>query len=701
MDRFVGTDGRGNFVLGGEPWPIHCAVYFGRRPGTCGADWLGEHFEHNFAFLPRDMELMHDLGINTLGLFVAGGRFFNGLRLNEPVYGQLLRFLDALREGGIRAILFGPRGYSREPWCRENVLDPDPSVMWHPAVNPRAEDAQIAGATAFREPLADRPEVIGYMTSVGRFFRYGFTVPALQGVWAKWLRRRFEDDFARALEALQLAPDEREWSEVRMPVEMEPYFNENNPRSFEFAVMQQTLVTEANERLMPALKAVAPRQLIFDVMEGCSFSTGHLTTLIPERTSGDAAWIECYNWEGLRSDHVQSEEERRWMQEPVADKPTVEIINNAGYVEMISRWMQRSGKPFLLCHGVDIGEPHRGARDEEDQVLMLDRFSAFMQASGAGGVAYWCWTDDEQSRTYTRQFGYEYGLDVPVEEREYLQSGETMGLLCLDGTPRPVAEKVRARSAKLQGAPAPTPPRDVLVLFPAPVFQSLYRYRANLTGFGIFTALARLGVLADGVMTSAGEDLIGPQDLADAKLVVPGAHDYERDHPGIPDLLEDYVRGGGTLFLPLARPDGLQDEYLRPRESDSLLRLSGVEDFGEPYPLTELSDISGDPQVPGRWRLPGACLTPVTPVAGAEVLASAGDRPLLYRHRLDDGTVYVFTWSLDVLIYDGERLDYPGDDWDWLFATVLRDLEIEGDPDNEMTRIVRDMTGTSADGRSG
>jgi len=70
MRSFVTTDDRGNFVLDGKPWFLHGATYFGRRPGTCGADWMGGNFAHNAAFFDRDFGTMCDLGLNTASIFV-------------------------------------------------------------------------------------------------------------------------------------------------------------------------------------------------------------------------------------------------------------------------------------------------------------------------------------------------------------------------------------------------------------------------------------------------------------------------------------------------------------------------------------------------------------------------------------------------------------------------------------------------------
>ena len=676
MNSYVTT--RGNaFMLDGAPWPLHGATYFGRRPGTCGANWMEEHFAHNFALLPRDLETMQRLGINTISLFVPGGRFFDGMTPRAELFERLDRVLDAVGAAGMRVILFGVRGFERETWCAAQGIEA-PSGMWHPAVQPEAFRAHVAGQTAFRARYADQPVIIGYPTGANRFFRYDFSVPPVRDVWAAWLQRRFDGDLARARAALHCGADETAWEQIRTPLEMEPYFNEDNPRSCEFATMHQVLVMRASAEICAALKPVTPRQLLFTVMEGCCFSTGHLNAYVPELFPGDAVYTECYHWEGVRSGHIQSEAERRWMREPVADKPSAEIACNAGYVQMLIRWMQRSGKPLVVCHGCDIGEPKRGVRDEADQAALIKQFNEVSVAAGAHGICYWCWSDDEQSKTFTSAQGIEYTIDTPPEKRPFWQSGETMGILRYDGSVRPCGEDI-ARLARARAGKAPVPAAGgVCVLFPMPVFQSLYRYRANLTGFGLFTALARVGVWADALWTSAGERAISAADLAPYATVIIGAGEYLRDHPGVPEALEAYVHGGGTLLLPLGFPARLQDEYLRWRNLPALQRLAGAQAGAERGECAAVCDIhvaqpgwAADAVAAWTLDIPErACLTRVQPVPGAEVLARAGAAPLLYRHAFGAGRVYVYTWNLDVFMFKGDRPDHAETGWDWLLRGV-------------------------------
>jgi hypothetical protein len=638
---------------------------------------LGENFGHNLAFLDADLATMNRLGLNMLGLFTPARELFRGVEPNELLFAQLDDVLAKVKAAGLRMVLFALGGISQEAWCRARGVDAAPG-LWNPAVNPEAEACRIASCAFVMKRYAEHPEVIGYPVGAGRFFRYGFDVPPVRPAWADWLKERFKGDIGHAAELLDCGSEEATWDQIRMPTEMEPYFNQDNPRSFEFALMQQTLTRASNERIVQALRAVCPRQLIIEAMEGCCFSTGHLTTMIPEQVSADAIWLESYHWEGLRSYHIQSADERRWMAEPVADKPSVDIGIHAGYVQMLTRWMRRSGKP-----------------------LMVDRFNTYFQASGGHGINYWCWSDDELSKTFTKQSGVEFTIDTAPEKRPFWQAGETMGQVRFDGSQRPVCDCIRARTAAANAKPVQTYQADTLVLFPSPQFQSLYRYRANLTGFALLTGLTRQGILAEVAMSSAGEVRIGLGSLAPYKLVVLGAAEYTRDHPQTPEVLERYARSGGTVLITLGYAGRLQDEYLRWRNVAALKRLAGAATAKARHECATLDDITGvhpsfDTAGLASWSLMmdrPAFFTKVKPVEGAELLVLAGGSPLLYRHRLDAGWVYVFAWDLDVLLYKGNTIDYRTAEWDFMWRGLAAEVGLRRDLENPMTAIVRQMSG--------
>jgi hypothetical protein len=681
MTSFISTDSQGNFTLDGKTWFLHAAVYFGRRPGTCGADWMGKNFQHNLAFLDNDIDTMNRLGINTMRLVIPAFKFFNGVQPVAEYFDQLEFFFEKVKKGGLRLLISEIGSISQEAWCKEYGIQPSPGELWNPAIQPEAEKALIESKRILRTRFASRQEIIGWRTDVSRFFEFKFSVPPLQKTWTAWLQRRFDWDFAKVRELFDLQADEYNWDRVRMPTEMEHYFDQNNPRSYELSLMQQVLVTKAANRIIRAVRPFTPNHLIFSGMEGCCFSTGHLTSYIPDDVEADAYSIECYHWEGLRSYYYWQDDPARPMAEPIANKPSVEILNSAGYIQMLTQLMKRNHMPLVICHGVDIGDKRRGVRDEADQNLIIDRENTFFLESGGTGVAYWCWSDDELSKTYT-------------------QAGETMGIVRYDGSPRPIGEKLRRLTEQQAGKSVRETPNQVLVLLPAPVFEGLYRYRANLSAFGMFTSLGRQGILASSMFTAAGEKKISLEDIRSYPLVILGASSYQRDFPEIPEILQQYVENGGTLFFSLAECDTLVDPYLKVRLSPALKVLSGCTSSKRVEQKT-LDGIEGQhpaftENLAKSWELDmdePAYFSQVQLQPGAEILATANGQPLLYRHKLGKGMIYIFTWNMDVFIYEGQTLDHYSDRWDWLWKGIATETRIEQELDNPIRKAIMQIVG--------
>jgi len=699
MTSFISTDSQGNFTLDGKTWFLHAAVYFGRRPGTCGADWMGKNFQHNLAFLDNDIDTMNRLGINTMGLVIPAYKFFNGVQPVAEYFDQFEFFLEKVKKGGLRTLISEIGSISQEAWCKEYGIEPSPGELWNPAIQPEAEKASIESQRILNTPFADHEEIIGWVTGSPRFFEFKFSVPPLQKTWAAWLQQRFDWDFARVRELFDLQRDEYTWDRVHMPTEMEHYFDQFNPRSYEFSLMQQVLVTKSTNRVIHAVRPFTPNHLIFSGMEGCEFSTGHLTSHIADFIEADAYWIECYHWEGLRSYYYWQDDPARPMAEPIANKPSVEILNSAGYIQMITQVMKRNHMALVICHGVDIGDKKRGVRDEEDQNLIIDRENTFFLESGGTGVAYWCWSDDELSKTYTRKFGYEFGSEQN-SGKEYPQAGETMGIVRYDGSPRPIGEKLRRLAEQQAGKTIRKLPNQVLVLLPDPVFEGLYRYRANLSAFGIFTSLGRQGILANSIFTAAGEKKITLDDIRSYPWVIIGASSYQRDFPEIPDILQQYVEAGGTLFFSLAECDTLVDPYLKVRSSSALKALSGCTS-SKRIEQNKLEGIKGrhpafTENLATSWKLgmdEPAYFSQVQLKSGAEILATANSYPLLYRHKLGKGTVYVFTWNLDVFIFEGQTLDHYSDKWDWIWQGIAAETRIEQKLDSPVRETILQIIG--------
>ena len=701
---FITTDGRGQFLLDGAPWFLHGITYFGRRPGTCCGNWLGKHFAHNLAMLRDDVRRMRDVGLNTLGLFLPGHDFFDPATLapSPSIFAQLDEALDVIAAAGLRTVVFpetSSTGKLKDAWCRVHGVDTG-DAMWCPAVNEEAAKCQIHMLTAFAHHYAERPDVIGYMGRAGRFSFPGWDPPEalaypIQAEWGAWLRERFDGDFARVRELLDLGGDETDWGAIKMPAMTPEHFSRVSARAYEYALLHQVLITRANDRLYRAVKAAAPKQLTINDMEGNEIPMGNCNVLIPEMCTADAIWVECYNWEGMRGTHDTDERHQIWFTEPVANKRTIELVNNAGYVQFLVRWMQQSGKGLILCHGTDVGNK-RGVSSEFEQALMVDRFNAHLLSCGVSGITYWCWTDDELSRSAILPPEAEDGAEEA--RKVFWQAGETMGLLRYNGSERPLYDVVKGAGQSLPHHPPAVSPHEALVLCPTPIFMSFYRYRSNCTVYGILSSLARQGILADVAFTSAGDVPIDLARLTPYRTIVLGMPEYHRDHQATPETLRQYVEQGGTLFLPLALPVRLDDPYVKPRLSPALSALAGCASFESHDLCRALQTITArhpsfiTTQTPS-WRMDeDAWFTRVTPVAGAEILVEADGAPLLYRHRLGAGTVYVFTWTLDVHLFHGSQYDYLGGQWDWLWQGLAAELHLTRDIFTPMSRVLREMT---------
>lgn len=682
----------GDFELGGKPYFLHLATYFGRRPGTCGADWLGENFTHNMSFLPDDIERWRDLGMSGVFAFIPAGLCFDErLKPNQGRLDQVSRFFDAMAEGGMKVLAIDGKYIGQDAWCELQGVSPL-DTPWSPALNEQAEQAKIEATALFRTHFVDRPEIVGWMTKAGRFLGGRFPEEPTRKAWSKWLQRRFADDFEKARSMLRLDVEESDWERVRIPCFTPEGMIESDPRSFELSLMQQQLVCESTNRIIRALRPVTPNHLMFADIEGCEFSDGRLTSYIPEQLEADAILHEYYHWEGTRSFQMVG----GTMPEPVPNKPSVEIIGAIGYVQMLTRRLRCAGLPVVMTHGVDIGGKKRGVYSEEEQKLIIDRYNRAFVASGGNGVSYWCWTDDELSKTYTREaLGMEFDADENAVGKIYQQSGETMGIIRYNGSYRPICDRVRDLSKERVGKPATEPGNEVCVLMPSPVFCSNYRYRANQTTFGLFNSMARVGINADSRFSSAGEKLLDPALLAQYRMIVLGASTYRRDHLETAEALLRYAQSGGNLFFAPAQADWILDEHLNPVPSPALAELVGAKGASRSI-CRELRDI----RIAGTWAHADAwslahdedayLFEPALPET-AEILATANGKPLLYRHRVGKGSVFVFCWNMDAFMFKGDVIDHYDTGLDWVWKLAAKELELRLNPNNEIARVLREI----------
>jgi len=137
---------------------------------------------------------------------------------------------------------------------------------------------------------------------------------------------------------------------------------------------------------------------------------------------------------------------------------------------------------------------------------------------------------------------------------------------------------------------------------------------------------------------------------------------------------------------------------LKARPSTALAVLAGAAEFHGRKECHTLNAItSRHPRfVTGltpSWEVADeAFFSKVTPVKNAEILVEADGHPLLYRHRVGKGMVYVFTWTLDVHLFKGSTYDYLGGNWDWLWQGLAEELNLTQNIFNPMTRSIREMT---------
>ena len=127
INQYIKTNEDGHFLLSGEPWFMHATTYFGRKPGTCGADWLGENFEYNKQFIEQDICSMQKLKINTIALFIP--KLFKGMSPDQDKFDQVSYLLDQFGRAGIRVLMLDLRYFDKEDWCRYYGVDPN-SIVW-------------------------------------------------------------------------------------------------------------------------------------------------------------------------------------------------------------------------------------------------------------------------------------------------------------------------------------------------------------------------------------------------------------------------------------------------------------------------------------------------------------------------------------------------------------------------------------------
>jgi hypothetical protein len=150
----------------------------------------------------------------------------------------------------------------------------------------------------------------------------------------------------------------------------------------------------------------------------------------------------------------------------------------------------------------------------------------------------------------------------------------------------------------------------------------------------------------------------------------------------------------------LAQCDTLIDPYLKVRSSAALKSLAGCksDEVVEQGRLTKIKGLhpAFSNNLPDSWELDmdePAFFARVQTNPTAEILATANNHPLLYRHQIGKGTVYVYTWNLDVFIYEGKTIDHYSDKWDWMWKGIATETGLEQRLDSPVRETILQMMG--------
>ncbi len=77
-------------------------------------------------------------------------------------FDQLELFLEKIKKGGLRAVIFDLWTITQEAWCKEYGIDPSSGELWNPAIHPEAEKASIESKRILRTRFAGHEEIIGW-----------------------------------------------------------------------------------------------------------------------------------------------------------------------------------------------------------------------------------------------------------------------------------------------------------------------------------------------------------------------------------------------------------------------------------------------------------------------------------------------------------------------------------------------------------
>lgn len=727
MNNFVSITPEGRFELEGRRWFCNSVIYFGHFPGAM-QNWFTEDvWPRNKERLERDFARMQQLGLNHSALFLSSPMFFEGGKPVAKGYDQLDHVIEVAKRNGVRLTLFtGPFIDTEEEYFRITGRHWEHDDKWLPPFNPALFDAYVQQVAPMAQRYRDEPTVLGYGDRIDRFHK-GFdniSIPFnLKDEWASHLQTRF-GTFEALREAVggKFENEARDWNEVLLPQESRFNAGLANHLGHEYILWQKQTIGDAQARWDAEIEKRAPHQVFWTPFEGCTLDWAMLDGFTPEPRKLRAIWMEFYHWQAMRSLPVGPFEEWSHTPEVTTQKLAHESPSIYSAAYLWTRYIKLSTLcPVVVCHGARLDSPATGAITTDHQLAIVDRVNAAALAADGDGWHYWSWTDDWQS-------SLSHDKAQKADPTAYYWQGESMGLYDYDDHPRPVTALLSQYSAQLKRkirAAKPAATGEVLLLSSAAQMLSLFRRMAFPTAGAVGNALFRCGVEPDYLWTARNALKLDAETLNAYKLVVIADPMFGRDARETPPLLLDYVRAGGTLYLPLADYASFEDEFGVRFESPAIRELAGVDESAAPAwpganercrnwpfpgqeahepnydalafprlmwgvtdPFRAFAPVAFGTTMLGYRSLDGDRFTAVPSLkSGAEVMAVAkfdtGSKPFLYRHRVGAGTVYVNAWTNTIYRDCAPRQDFGGWEWDWILAQALETADVQ---DVDLTR---------------
>ena len=725
------TLANGQFVRNGQRFVPFGAVYFGRKPGTCGGDYFcGEWWPDARRYLEQDFARMAEIGCTWVAPFVNTIPFWKKGKPVEKVWKNLDEMAAmATRYGLYLAPFPHPPNTIFEDVMGRPYRDDPAHPHKHSSVNEQIFEFTTRVTTAFADRYRNDTAVPIIMTRGGGrlwtgYAGYGAGQPEgkellpVKGDWQRWLQQRYGDDFAAFLKSHPRLPEQpKSWAQVALPVEVEGQFTEHDSRTFDFLAFSAEVSGRAQKRLQDEVHKAVPGSIMMFPFEGCEFDRGAMEVYLPGIADLDAVWVEMYQFGMTHSTHTHPDWEREHWFEPTTGKQAIDMLSVITEAWRRARYLKAAAPKTALicCHGTVLDNLMRWTPEPRDQRIIFERIQRTYLDAGADALAFWCWTDDETSSRPEPEFFY--------------REGEALGVLNYTGQWRPVARRMAAYTKA-----ATLPPRvsqDVLMLLPTPHLMGLDRIDTFTTAACVVSGLARLGVAPE-VKASyfRGQGPIPLKELTPYKLVILGADEYRKDLPGVPAVLRKYVERGGHLLFAMGAADELLSPTLEPLRNADLAALTGAprvlatnhqhtthwfksvrwqlcDGFlpywdarrgrwmpgrGEKRLTYKFIDLPADATLLAEAAVPNPAENQVA--YGSEVFAGAGENkfwPLFYRRPLGKGAVYVLTYTLNVFRSHLDEIDVQRDDWDWVLQAAIDDAGVTTDPCHSLSVLAQEF----------